>query len=239
MSLTHTPIPAGRRAVDRHGDRPESSAPRLRLVHGGDATAPAGMATGPAGVSEAERQEARRREARRLHPSAGHRLAPVGGRPSRPGGDAAGAAAVTQGAIAPAVRGTAIAPGGRVAAIAPGGRGTAMSPGGRPATGADPVPMRLTRRGRVVVRIGSALLAALAVVSGVLLIGRTAEAGSTSTSIPSTYRVVLPGETLWQIAGEVDPVADRRDTVARIIEMNALSSAQVYAGQRVAVPVGP
>ena len=104
-----------------------------------------------------------------------------------------------------------------------------------PARGAAPV--RLTRRGRIVVRIGSAGLAVLALVAGVLLLDRTAEAGSTSRPVPVTYRVVMPGETLWQIAGEVAPGVDRRDTVARIVELNALSTAGVNAGQKIAVPV--
>jgi hypothetical protein len=98
------------------------------------------------------------------------------------------------------------------------------------------VPVRLTRRGRIVVRIGSAGLVLLSLLAGVLLLNRTAEAGSTSRSMSVSYRTVLPGETLWQIAGEVAPGVDRRDTVARIVELNALSSAGVAAGQRIAVP---
>ena len=98
-------------------------------------------------------------------------------------------------------------------------------------------PIRLTRRGRVVVRIAVTALVLLAVVAGVLLIDRSAAAGSQVHPIPVSYRVVLPGETLWQIAGEVAPGADRRDTVARIKELNALPSAGVMAGQRIAVPV--
>lgn len=98
-------------------------------------------------------------------------------------------------------------------------------------------PVRLTRRGRVVVRIGTVGFALLALVLGVLLINRTAEAGSSSRPVPVVYRVVVPGETLWQIAGEVAPSVDRRDTVARIVELNALSTAGVKAGQRIAVPV--
>jgi hypothetical protein len=97
--------------------------------------------------------------------------------------------------------------------------------------------VRLTRRGLLVVRIGGAGLAVLVLACGVLLLDRTAEAGSTSRSVPVTYRVVLPGETLWQIAGEVAPGVDRRDTVARIIELNALPTGGINAGQRIAVPV--
>jgi LysM domain len=107
-----------------------------------------------------------------------------------------------------------------------------------PDSGSVP-PIRLTRRGRVVVRAGVVLLVVLALAGGVLLMGRSAEAGSTPTRVAASYRVVLPGETLWKIAGEVAPGADRRDTVADIIDLNALSSAEVFAGQRIAVPARP
>jgi LysM repeat protein len=104
---------------------------------------------------------------------------------------------------------------------------------------ADPgaAPLRLTRRGRVVVRVGGSLLILLALLAGVLLLNRTAEAGSQARPVPAAYHVVMPGETLWQIAGEVAPGVDRRDTVASIVEVNALPSAAVSAGQRIAVPV--
>jgi LysM domain len=107
----------------------------------------------------------------------------------------------------------------------------------RPARPTGTAPITLTRRGRIVVRIGIVGLVLLAVLAGVLLLGRPAQAGSQSHPIRASYRVVLPGETLWQIAGEVAPNADRRDTVAKIIELNALPGAGVLAGQRIAVPV--
>ena len=98
-------------------------------------------------------------------------------------------------------------------------------------------PLRLTRRGRALLRAAVALLVAVAVIGGVLLVGRQAQAGEQSRPLPVTYRVVLPGETLWTIAGKVAPGADRRDTVDRIIDLNALPGAAVTAGQRIAVPV--
>lgn len=104
---------------------------------------------------------------------------------------------------------------------------------------ADAVPppgLRLTRRGRVVVRLGGAGLMFAAVLAGVLLLDRPARAGSTVTSIPVDYRVILPGETLWGVAGEIAPEVDRRITVAQIIELNALPTAGLAAGQRIAVP---
>jgi hypothetical protein len=87
-----------------------------------------------------------------------------------------------------------------------------------------------------VVRGAVALCLLLAVIGGVLLLGRPAQAGSVSRPLPVSYRVILPGETLWQIAGEVAPNTDRRDTVAQILELNALSTAQVQVGQRIALP---
>ena len=51
------------------------------------------------------------------------------------------------------------------------------------------------------------------------------------------YVTVAPGDTLWSIAGEVAPGEDRRDTVARILELNARETSGVRAGDRIAVPV--
>ncbi len=109
------------------------------------------------------------------------------------------------------------------------------------ATGAHPAelsgpPLRLTRRGRAVAAVLLALLIAVVVATGVALIQRPAQAGEQVRPIPASYHVVLPGETLWSIAGQLAPSADRRDTIDRIIEFNALSSAGLHAGQRVAIP---
>ena len=48
--------------------------------------------------------------------------------------------------------------------------------------------------------------------------------------------MVAPGETLWAIASEVAPTADPRDVVDAIKRLNALDSAQLVAGQRLAIP---
>jgi hypothetical protein len=96
-------------------------------------------------------------------------------------------------------------------------------------------PLRLTRRGRAVARVlGAAAL--LLVVAGGVLVDRPAIAGGGREAGPVAQHVVLPGETLWEIAGEVAPEADRRETVAQIVELNDLPSAEVRAGQRLAVP---
>jgi hypothetical protein len=98
-------------------------------------------------------------------------------------------------------------------------------------------PLRLTRRGRVVVRLLGAAGLLLVVAVGVLG-GRPAIAGQEAERVPVAERVVLPGETLWAIAGEVAPGTDRRETVAQIMELNGLESAEVGAGQRLSVPAG-
>ena len=95
--------------------------------------------------------------------------------------------------------------------------------------------MRLTRRGRLVV-----LLVVLAVLLGSswLLTQSGVGAVPERDARPVIGHVVVqPGETLWEIAGRVDPEADRRVTVARIVELNGLSGAEVGAFQRLAVPV--
>ncbi|HET9654651.1 MAG TPA: LysM peptidoglycan-binding domain-containing protein [Kineosporiaceae bacterium] len=101
---------------------------------------------------------------------------------------------------------------------------------------AAPGRLRLTRRGRLVVRAGVVLLAMLVALLAVLLLSRPAVAGAGAEPVPVRYHVVLPGETLWGIAGEAAPQGDRREVIAQIIELNALPSAGVVAGQRIALP---
>jgi len=129
-----------------------------------------------------------------------------------------------------------------------GGRGHRHPAGAR---GVSPVPvrriqesrgavrgssLRLTRRGRLVVRCGVLILALLGVLVAVLIASRPAVAGAQSGPVRVQYHVVMPGETLWGIAGRVDPHADRRDTIARIVELNALPDSGVEVGERIALP---
>ncbi|MBT0769273.1 LysM peptidoglycan-binding domain-containing protein [Kineosporia sp. J2-2] len=97
-------------------------------------------------------------------------------------------------------------------------------------------PLRLTRRGRIVFRAGGLLAATVAVLAGVLLLNRPAEAGSEAHEVSMNFHVVLPGETLWGIAGDIAPESDPRDTVADIVDLNALPGPAVNAGQRIALP---
>lgn len=95
-------------------------------------------------------------------------------------------------------------------------------------------PVRLTRRGRLVV-----LLLGLAVV---LAVGLFVASGSVATDEPGTpapTRVVVvgAGETLWGIASGLTD-GDVRAMIDEIEELNALESGMVVVGQRLQVPVG-
>jgi nucleoid-associated protein YgaU len=96
--------------------------------------------------------------------------------------------------------------------------------------------VRITRRGRLVL-LGLVVALAFALIS----LGQVAaQAGSSDSAgdtgpVSSTY-VVQPGETLWVIAERLDPDADPRETVARIVAMNDLPSSSVLVGQELLIP---
>ncbi len=97
-------------------------------------------------------------------------------------------------------------------------------------------PLRLTRRGVFVVRFLVGVAVVTAMTLAFALLSRPAEAGQRGGPLPVSYRVVQPGETLWRIARQVAPDTDPRDTVAELVELNALPDSEVRAGQRIAVP---
>ena len=106
---------------------------------------------------------------------------------------------------------------------------------GRPVT----VPLRLTRRGRVVIAVAAALLvAALSLVIA-------ASAQATNHPLPSrvaqqhlTQVTVRPGQSLWSVAENADPGADTRAVIQQIVELNGLTGNVVFAGERLWVPRG-
>ena len=55
-------------------------------------------------------------------------------------------------------------------------------------------------------------------------------------SHPAWAHVVQQGETLWQIASEAAPTADRRITVDRLIAVNHLADPIIRPGQRLILP---
>ncbi len=99
----------------------------------------------------------------------------------------------------------------------------------------DAAPVRLTRRGRLVLMI--AVIAALAV--AVVALGSSTVATGEAGVVPETRIVkVQEGQTLWQIAAEANPGGDVRDTVDDIMRMNSLPSAgALQLGADLAVPV--
>ena len=106
--------------------------------------------------------------------------------------------------------------------------------GGRPGT----VPLRLTRRGRVVVAVAVALL--LAALS--LVIAATAQATNHPLAPHGAQHLiqvtVRPGQSLWSVAENADPGADTRAVIQQIVELNGLTGDVVVAGQRLWVPRG-
>jgi LysM domain len=107
------------------------------------------------------------------------------------------------------------------------------------ATRAAAAPLRLTRRGRMVV-VGFLFFAAA-------LIWLMAAGGAAATGSgvpPNVYEkhlsqvVVRPGDTLWSIAARAEPAADPRLVIQQISDINALPSPEIAVGQRLWVPKG-
>jgi hypothetical protein len=127
-------------------------------------------------------------------------------------------------------------------------RGTAASPqadrtravrGQAPHGNAAPAPLRLTRRGRIVIAAAAALVVAL------LSLLVTGQAWATGHSAPPRGAdrslgqvVVLPGQSLWSVAQSADPNADPRLVMQQIVELNGLTGDTLQSGQRLWVPRG-
>lgn len=94
--------------------------------------------------------------------------------------------------------------------------------------------LRLTRRGWLVLVLLVVAVALLALRAGV------AVAGAPGEPVEVRVHVVTAGETLWghaqQLAGPGDDV---RDVVARLAELNGLSSSGLVTGQRLLLPIEP
>ncbi len=97
--------------------------------------------------------------------------------------------------------------------------------------------LRITRRGRLALVLALALTMAALMIGAVLQLGTPAQAAPDgSTGAVTRSVVVAPGETLWDIARDVRPGADPRETVHRIQELNGLTTVTVWAGQPLIVP---
>jgi hypothetical protein len=95
--------------------------------------------------------------------------------------------------------------------------------------------LRLTRRGRVV----AVLLFLGLLLAAVTALGpRSAATGEPGTPVQTRTVEVGPGDSLWEIAADVAPPGQVRETVHEIQELNALTGSGVAVGQTIAVPVG-
>ncbi len=97
---------------------------------------------------------------------------------------------------------------------------------------ATDVPLRLTRRGRVVVFV-------LALASGLagMLGNQAANAGTAAPGVPVETYTVRSGETLWDIAvGLAEPGQDVRDVVDDLVALNHMPGSGLTAGQQILLP---
>jgi hypothetical protein len=116
----------------------------------------------------------------------------------------------------------------------PRARGTRRVPA---AATAPAAPLRLTRRGRLLLTLVAVVTL---VAAGVLAAGGPpATAGTEPGAAVTAERVtVRPGDTLWAIAEREAPGVDPRETVAAILDLNALESSAVQAGSVLLLPAG-
>lgn len=104
----------------------------------------------------------------------------------------------------------------------------------RAARPTNTTPVRLTRRGRVVMVIAAlALLLLAAFALGSVAVGSETPGQAQSTEIV----MVSTGDTLWGIASEINSDGDVRSTMREIERLNALESTALAAGQKLRVPV--
>lgn len=117
---------------------------------------------------------------------------------------------------------------------------SAARPAGTTSARPSAPPLRLTRRGRVVVAVASVLAAAavtsllsLAAAGGALASSR----GQARAGYAGLHQVVVePGQTLWSIASAAEPAADPRAVIPQIMQVNSLTGAPIRAGQVLWVP---
>jgi hypothetical protein len=131
-------------------------------------------------------------------------------------------------------------PPGPPSTIAAAGQAPASPAAGQPSPRgqAASMPLRLTRRGRIVVAVMTALM--LGVLSLVIArsAGATSQPGPARATQSVTQVTVRPGQNLWSVAENADPDADTRVVIQQIVQLNGLSAAVVFAGQRLWVPRG-
>jgi hypothetical protein len=99
-----------------------------------------------------------------------------------------------------------------------------------------PAPrLRLTKRGRgVLATLAATPFVIIALVWA--LNGGVATASLSGSDAPFQYVTVDAGQTMWGLAEEIAPGSDPRDVIANIMQLNQLDTADLYAGQQLAIP---
>ena len=98
-------------------------------------------------------------------------------------------------------------------------------------------PVRLTRRGRLVLTLGVALVATVLLALAGLAALRAAPAADAAVPERTVTVMVEPGETVWQIARRTAPNADPRATVDQILRLNGIKDAgAIQAGTELRIP---
>jgi nucleoid-associated protein YgaU len=159
------------------------------------------------------------------------RLVATDGRVVRP---ASGEPVRTNQAAPPAPPQPAAAPG--PAATRPAAPAAARSAAQGPAL----TPVRLTRRGRLVVTGMAVLLVAagsVALAGAAQAIGHSGAQARPGTAGAAITKVeVRPGQSLWTLAEAYDPNADTRQVIQEILQLNSLRTDQVQPGQILWMP---
>lgn len=111
----------------------------------------------------------------------------------------------------------------------------AIAPNAAPRARQSAPRLRLTARGRVVLMTLAATPLAIAAFLFALNSGDAA-ATLESSDTSFVYVDVSAGQSLWNIAERHAPGQDPREVIAQLIDINQLPSADVYAGQELAIP---
>ncbi len=122
------------------------------------------------------------------------------------------------------------------------GRPSAEQPAAaRPAMERRPAPagpLKLTRRGRLLLIGAPVLLGGAALLTFIGFFTAPALASSDSAEVTRTQQVsVSTGDSLWSLANQYAPERDPRAVVADIMELNNLADDVVPAGVQLYIPV--
>jgi len=119
-------------------------------------------------------------------------------------------------------------------------KGVKMSSIATARTSVPSVSFKLSRRGR---RIRSVVIVALLISAFNIFAQISSGAQATNSSLSATsvtqsveYVSVRSGDTLWTMAGTYAPNSDPREWIKQVVSLNSLSSIDLLAGQRLAVP---